>query len=267
MKIDSVKLVYFSPTGTTKKVLQGIARGLDPQTVELIDVTPPEARQKPFLASGDDLLVIGVPVYRGRVPPLVSEWLNSIQAHDTPTVCVVVYGNRAFDDALLELKDIVAKRGCLPVAGGAYIGEHSFSDSGAPIAPGRPDEDDLRHAEGFGREIREKLLSMSGASQVSDLHVPGTFPYGGSTEVFGADFIAIGDFCERCGTCAEVCPVGIIDPEDGSITDYRKCIACCACIKTCPHDARTMKSAGPVKDAQQRLTTNCKEPRTPECFL
>ena len=138
MKIESVKLVYFSPTGTTKAVVQGIAHCINPGTMELIDITRPDARKQPLLASENELLVIVVPVYMGRVPALLNEWLNAIQAHNTPTVCVVVYGNRVYDDALLELKNIVMKCGCIPIACAAYIGEHSFSNSETPTAQGRP---------------------------------------------------------------------------------------------------------------------------------
>lgn len=107
MKMESVKLAYFSPTGTTKSVVQGVAHGINPGTAELIDITRPDTRKQPLQTSENELLVVGVPVYMGRVPALLSEWLNAIQAHNTPTVCVVVYGNRVYDDALLELKKIL----------------------------------------------------------------------------------------------------------------------------------------------------------------
>ena len=135
MKIDSVKLAYFSPTGTTKAVLHGIALGINPSKMELIDVTTPQARQEPLKTAEHELLVVGVPVYMGRVPALLNEWLNAIDAQDTPTVCVVVYGNRAYENALLELKDTVTKSGCIPIAGAAYIGEHSFSDIHGHLSP------------------------------------------------------------------------------------------------------------------------------------
>lgn len=266
MNTESVKLVYFSPTGTSKTVAKGITSGIDPSIMELIDITTPEARKQPLQTSEDELLVVAVPVYMGRVPALLNEWLNAIQAHNTPTVCVVVYGNRAYENALLELKDIVTNCGCIPIAGAAYIGEHSFSDSETPTAQGRPDEDDLNHAQAFGRKIREKLQSISSISQVSDVHVPGSYPYEGVTELWDVDFIAVDDQCLQCGVCAEVCPVGAVDPEDSRRINIEKCITCCACIKSCPQNARTMKS-GPVKDAQQRLYKLYREPKKPECFL
>jgi ferredoxin len=266
MKMESVKLVYFSPTGTTKAVVQGIAHGINPGTIELIDITRPDARKQPLLTSENELLVVGVPVYMGRVPALLNEWLNAIKAHNTPTVCVVVYGNRVYDDALLELKNIVMKCGCIPIACAAYIGEHSFSNSETPTAQGRPDEEDLHHAEAFGQKIREKLQSVSSISQVSDVHVPGTYPYGGVTKLWTVDFIAVSDECSQCGICAEVCPVGAVDAENSRLIDKEKCITCCACIKNCPQSARSMKP-GPVKDASVRLHTLYSQRKDPECFI
>jgi ferredoxin len=266
MFLQSVKLVCFSPTGTTRTVVQKIADGIGHSHCQLIDITSPSARQKPLHVSNDELLVVGVPVYMGRVPAVLIEWLNSVQASNTPTVCVVVYGNRVYEDALLELKDIMVNRGCVPIACAAYVGEHSFSSSETPVAHGRPDADDLNHAEVFGQKIREKLQSMPFPSQNSALPVPGVFPYRGSSALWSVDFIAVGEKCTQCGICTEACPVGAIDSDNSAIIDKDKCITCCACIKICPQKARSMKS-GPVKDAAKRLNELFKEPKKPECFI
>ncbi|EGJ51758.1 EFR1 family ferrodoxin [Desulfocurvibacter africanus] len=266
MNMESVKLVYFSPTGTTKTVARSIAQGINPGSLESIDITSPDARKQPLLTSENELLVVVVPVYMGRVPALLTEWLNALQAHDTPTVCVVVYGNRAYEDALLELKNIVTKCGGIPIACAAYIGEHSFSSSERPVAQGRPDKDDLSHAEAFGRKIREKLESISSVSQVSDVHVPGVYPYTRDSKLWTVDFIAVNDQCTQCGLCAEVCPTSAVDSQNSSLINQEICITCCACIKNCPQNARSMKPS-PVMDASIRLNTLFKEPKQPECFL
>jgi len=266
MKVQSLKLVYFSPTGTSKVVIQGISRGINQRPVEMIDITRPDARKKPLQTSENELLVIAVPVYMGRVPALLMEWLQAIKAQKTPVVCVVVYGNRAYEDALLELKNILTERGCIPIAGAAYIGEHAFSSSETPTAAGRPDASDLNHAELFGRKINEKLLSVSSVDHISDINVPGNYPYGGITKLWSVDFIAISNACTQCGICAEGCPVGAIDSENSNLIDKEKCITCCACIKNCPQNARKMKTS-PVKDAAIRLNKLYKERKEPEFFL
>jgi ferredoxin len=202
----------------------------------------------------------------GRVPALLTEWLEAIKAQKTPVVCVVVYGNRAYENALLELKDIMTKRGCKPIACAAYIGEHSFSNPETPVAEGRPDAQDLHLAELFGRKIDEKLQSVLSVDQISEVNVPGIHPYRGDSKLWIVDFIAVSDECTQCGVCAEGCPTCAIDPENSVLIDTEKCITCCACIKHCPKKAKTMK-AGLVKDASIRLNTLYKERKEPEFFL
>ncbi|SIO15025.1 EFR1 family ferrodoxin [Halodesulfovibrio marinisediminis] len=266
MEIDSAKIVYFSPTGTTKTVAQGIVKGINPSSVDLIDITTPSGREQSLQTTENELLVVAVPVYMGRVPALVVEWLKTIKSSKTPVVCVVVYGNRVYDDALLELKDIVETCGCIPVGCGAYIGEHSFSNAETPIAEGRPNKDDLAHAEDFGRSISKKLEAVSFSSQLSDIEVPGVRPYGGVTTLWNVDFIAVNDLCIQCGVCAEICPVGAIASQDYTLIDQEKCITCCACIKNCPQSARAIKPS-PVKDASIRLNKLFQEPKQPEVYL
>ena len=160
MKVQSLKLVYFSPTGTTKAVVQGIAKGINNVKIEYLDITKPNARKQSMHTSDDELLIVGVPVYMGRVPAILSEWLHAIKGHNTPAACVVVYGNRVYDNALLELNDILIKCGCIPIAGAAYIGEHSFHSPELPAASeGRPDVSDLNHFYPGG--LRKRLATRS----------------------------------------------------------------------------------------------------------
>jgi ferredoxin len=265
MNIRSLTLAFFSPTGTTRAVLKGIARGLG-MTPRVVDVTTPVARTAPLAAQADELLVLGVPVYMGRVPDLLSVWLQQLDLRGTPTVCVVVFGNRAYESALRELRDIVASRGGIPVAGAAFIGEHSFSSPDLPASVGRPDGDDLRRAEDFGRRIDAQLRSVSGLELAGELPVPGSFPYGGITKLWDVDFIQVGDGCVQCGTCADRCPMGAIDRANSAAVDTVKCITCCACIKACPEQARS-KKAGPVLEASRRVHGLYAVPKEPEFFF
>jgi ferredoxin len=270
MRIESLKLVYFSPTGTTKKIIEEISKGINYSSTEVVDITKPEGRKRQLQTSENELLIIGVPVYFGRVQTNAIEWLNTIKAYNTPTVCIVVYGNREYDDALLELKETAVKKGCIPIACAAYIGEHSLSNSKTPIAAGRPDTDDLRHAESFGEKIREKIASIPSISFITDISVPGKYPYIDMIDqkkmLSSVDFIAVDSNCLQCGDCAQHCPVGAIDSENSASVDKNKCILCNACIKNCKAIARTVKN-DMVKNLALRLSEILKVRKEPVFFL
>lgn len=266
MQCDRIKLVFFSPTGTSGALGRAIAQGFGAREVQVVDITTPRGREAVVEVEPDELLVVCVPVYMGRVPALIEPWLGTLRLRGAPVVCVVVYGNRAYENALLELVDTLAGQGGVPVAGGAYIGEHSFSTPGLPTAHGRPDRDDLTHARGFGADIRRKLNALPSASKADALRVPGVRPYGGVTQLWDVDFIEVSGECDQCGHCAEVCPAGAIDQKDSAVIDTRACITCCACIKRCPARARSMRP-GPVLDAATRLNGLYAERRTPGTFL
>lgn len=265
MDIQKLKLVYFSPTGTTKKVIQSIANGINHKCVEWIDITKPNVRKNTLQTQENELLIVGVPVYMGRIPAVLSQWLHSINAQNTSAICVVVYGNRAYENALLELKDVLTERGCKPIAGAAFIGEHSFSSKEFPSSVGRPDKKDIEHAEMFGNNINALLKLNPSVKQITDINMPGNYPYGGVTDLWHIDFIGVNEHCNQCGICAEGCPVEAIDFTNSRIIDINKCTLCCACIKNCSQNAKSMK-AGLMKDAAIRCTTFI-ERKEPEYFF
>lgn len=102
-----------------------------------------------------ELCVIVTPVYGGRVPALALQRLQRLKGNGAPAILVVVYGNRDYEDALLELRDTAISLGFVPLTAGAFIGEHSYSTPELPIAAGRPDTDDLQQAREFGKNSLE----------------------------------------------------------------------------------------------------------------
>ena len=110
------------------------------------------------------------------------------------------------------------------------------------------------------------FFTVSSVDHIPDVNIPGNYPYGGITELWSVDFIAISNECTQCEICAERCPVGAIDSGNSALIDMEKCITCCACIKSCPQNARTMKT-GPVKDAAMRLNKLYKERKDPVFFF
>lgn len=266
MEIKSLKLIYFSPTRTTKRVLDGIAQGIQADTVDHFDLTPPEAQTKHLDDIHDGFAVIGVPVYSGRVPVVAANRLKRIKADGTPAVIVVLYGNREYEDALFELRDLAVEAGFTPVAAGAFIGEHSFANEITPIAVGRPDSADIKKANEFGAMVREKMKALNAADAIPLLQVPGNSPYRERKSRAGISPVSQEDLCTLCGTCATVCPTSAITVNDEVLTHVGSCIICCACIKNCPTQARIME-AQPIKDIAKWLMENYSGRKEPEMYF
>lgn len=267
MNINSVISVFFSPTHTTERIVEGIAQGIQIGRVERLDLTPPDARTREHEEMHDELVIIGAPVYGGRIPHEAVHRLHRIKGNGTPAVVVAVYGNRAYEDALLELRDLAAELGFSPVAGGAFIGEHSYDSETTPIASGRPDAQDLEKAKGFGKLIREKMREMRTLEEMPSLQVPGDFPYREEWDL-PSDMFPVTDEtqCTLCGTCARICPTAAITVGDTVMTDQSACILCNACVKKCSTGARGWENPW-VKRAAKWLAAYCRQRKEPEIFL
>lgn len=266
MEIKKVKLIYFSPTGTTKKILESIAKGVNAEDVEHINLTIPEGTQDTINVLPGELIIMGAPVYGGRLPVDAVKRLSKIKASDALAVIVVTYGNREFEDALLELKNLALDSGLIPVAGGAFIGEHSFSTKDLPIANGRPDGLDVHKANDFGARITTRIKALPSLDTLVDLEIPGRFPY----ESTGARDMAVSpvtkeDLCTLCGICESVCPTAAISVEGIVRSEINLCIRCCACIKSCPTGARVMEDST-WNSIAIWLKENCGKRKEPQIF-
>ncbi len=262
MKPSKVKLIYYSPTGTSKKVLEGVATGLGIKDIEHIDLTPAETAGKSHSVSAGELAVFAVPVYSGRVPLVAAQRLKNVKGNGTPAVLIAVYGNRAIEDALIELKDITTEQGFKAVASASFVGEHSFSNDATPIAVGRPDKEDLEKAKAFGEKVKAKIEGMDKPVEVK---VPGNKPYKERNPVPRAPETTA-ETCTLCGACAEVCPTNAVTVTDKVETVKESCSACSACVKACPTGARVWTNEG-VKKAATWLVANYSSRREPEFFL
>ena len=263
MKFENISLIYFSPTSTTRIVLEEIAKGFGKEVPAVIDITKPEIRNQPAPGFENNVVLIGAPVYAGRVAKDAADYFKTINGSGSLAIIVVLYGNREFEDAMLELKNIVSDSGFIPFAAGAFIGEHSFSNNEFLIAQNRPDEDDLEKAFLFGKQIGTLLNTVENPADIIPVQVPGNFPYKKGM-MSSSSFINVTKACDDCGICVTACPKNAIDESNAYSTIDEDCIFCCACIKACPPHARILKD-GPIKDKAKWLSENCakrKEPRT-----
>ena len=253
MERKKVWAVYFSATDTTKKTVLTIAdeaaRLLGAER-EDYDFTLPGMRENGFAAGKDDLVIFGTPVYAGRVPNVLLKYLATIQGNGALAVPVVLFGNRNFDDGLIELRDILENTGFHTVAAAAFVGEHSFSKT---LAAGRPDADDMKEALAFAGKVAEKVKGLPEGEAPAPVEVDGVpHPYRGYYQPRDRKGVSIdirkikslvSDACDDCKICADVCPMGSISHEN--VREYTGiCIKCGACIKKCPKQARYYEDEG-----------------------
>ena len=266
MKTNSVNTVFFSPTGTTARTVGAIAGGISAAATRTVDLTPPTFERALADYVPSDLTIIGAPVYAGRLPEEAVRRIRFLHGDRSPAIIVVVYGNREYDDALLELHDLSVELGFVPVAASAFVGEHSFHTPEKPIAADRPDAMDLRKARLFGRDVLDKLAGVAAISQVTLPKLPGDFPYREPKHQRDVAPVTDSSSCTVCGRCATGCPTGAIMVRSTVITNERDCILCSACIKRCPSGARHWESEGVLKAADW-LSSACRERKEAQLFL
>jgi len=260
MKIQSVHIVCFSPTQTTLHVLEAIASAFPVElhvhdaTLQLENIQLPEFSEQ-------DLVLVGAPVYGGRVPRIAEAFYQGVRGNGSPVVVVALYGNRAFGDALVEMKEYCSAGGCKVVAGAAFIGEHSF---GTKIANRRPNPEDLQLAQDFGRLIAAKLS----ADHLDPVELPGTTPLKPRNPAAPSAWAPrTTDACIECGICVENCPVHIIDAKDPKqILEPEKCLRCGSCVKKCPVSAKFFAGEA-FEQTMKYLTAACSEEKSPQIFL
>lgn len=218
---DKMEVYYFSPTGGTKKVSSIFAAAIGKEAVwhDLGD------KQTAIEQPQGELIIVAAPVFAGRIPSVVREKIKTLAGEGKQAVTIAVYGNRAYEDALLEMNDILIQGGFTVIASAAFVAQHSIVPE---VGAGRPDAEDIK-------EIRTFAEAVKRSASAENVQVPGNRPYKPEMKVPAAPLSL--PSCTACGACAKICPMD----EDGKmVTDAAKCILCMACIHACPKQARIL---------------------------
>lgn len=225
--------LIFSPTGGTKKVTEALASSWGEAT-RAVDLTARETDFQRISFGPDDTVVIAVPSYGGRVPTLAAERIAAVHGNGAKAILVCVYGNRAYEDTLVELEDLAKQAGFTVAAAVVGVAEHSILRQ---FAQGRPDQADKEILAEYAQKILDTLQSVR---EIGDISIPGNRPY---KNAGGVGMVPkTGDACTQCGLCAQKCPAGAIDRNDFKSVDKSKCISCMRCVTICPQHAKSVNA-------------------------
>ena len=238
-----IGILYFSPTNTTKKICKAIAFGMGNKLATKINISDKTEREKLLTDPKSqidplDYLIVGAPVYTGKLPLPVIEVLESIKGIGQKCTAIVLYGNRDYGIALHHMVDMLSKAGFSIISAGAFIGQHSYSDI-IPVAMGRPDEKDLMKA----KELGKKNLTISSFLTPEDIPRQLDF-FSKSKGYTPVRPVFIQEKCSDCTSCSKSCPVGIISKENGDYLSReakKLCLGCMACVRQCSKNARIAK--------------------------
>lgn len=247
--------IIFSPTGGTQKVAQAITK--DWLAVETVDLSMPGTDYAKAVFQAGDVALIAMPSFGGLAPQIALDRLGKIKANGAKCIHAAVYGNRAYEDTLVQMEDAAEKCGFQVVAALSAVAEHSIMHQ---YAAGRPDRADDAQLAAFTKRIDEKLQS----GDLKKPSIPGNRPYkkpGGVGLVPKA-----GSACTQCGLCAQQCPAQAIDPKTPGATDGKRCISCMRCVRICPRKARKVNGAM-VSVAALAIKKACSERKENELFI
>lgn len=248
--------LVFSPTGGTQKVTDIITKEWGMATTK-VDLTNPETDFSAVSIEKNDLVVFAVPSYAGRVPTLAMERFFQICGNGANCVLVCVYGNRAYEDTLLEMSDLAQERQFSVIAGVSAIAEHSIMHQ---YATGRPDQQDEQQLQSIARQIWKKVEN-------NDDSIPklvGNRPY--KQKAVATMIPQVEETCTSCGLCARNCPAQAIPKESPNRTDEEKCISCMRCVVQCPKSARKVDETK-VASLAERVREVCLVKKDCELFI
>ena len=119
LSFDKVSKIYFSPSGTTKRIVDEIARNfnLDNENYDLLSFDDDKSFE-------NELVIVGVPVFDGRIPEMAKNRLLQMKGNGTKVIAIINYGNLSYGDALLELVDLLKENNFDVVGAAATVSRH-----------------------------------------------------------------------------------------------------------------------------------------------
>ncbi len=227
--------IFFSPGGSCAKVADIICQQFtnEANTINLLK----DKIEEEQTFSEKDILIFALPVYADRIPATAAKMLKNLKGNNSYAIPTVVFGNRAYGDALLELTNILKENGFIITSAAAIVAKHSIFPK---VATNRPDKSDTAKITEFAKKSLELIKKQS----KGEIKVSGTEPYKPFPEKGLPLKLTVNSNCDQCKACAKICPENAIPMDNPQTTDLTKCNHCTACIYVCPQKARNYTGLG-----------------------
>jgi flavodoxin/NAD-dependent dihydropyrimidine dehydrogenase PreA subunit len=261
-----ILIVIFSATGNTAKiaeVIQGELKQLGAD-IEEKDITSYDDRNDSFDLTPYHAVLFGFPIYAGRAPRIVREWLETLDGQGKLCATFFTYGGLTVHPVHFSTREILEHRGFDLVSSAEFLAKHTFNIGGWSAMEDRPNESDFGVAREFAKQTYKRFVGEDpGRPDVFEkteltqeqLDEGEKLPLLAITQLpsrMGAD-------CSMCMICEELCPTHAMNAEMGEASEKEKCIACLRCIDNCPEDVLSINDLRPVWPLALDMTKETEE--------
>lgn len=228
-------LFYFTATGNTLRIAKEIADSLG--GTKLVRITA--ETECDFGGSGFSKAGIFFPIYKGRPPRLVREFLSRLILPEDAYIYSVMTCDAHYGDANMFVRDILGKNGM------TLRNFHAFLMPASNMTR-RPPETEGEQAVYFKniRFLIPYVIASIHKEESRDIPDPSPEVQEHCREVdaefdpYRTDVNFLADEkCTGCGLCSKVCPAANIVIKDGRPEWQHRCERCTACLQLCPAEA------------------------------
>ena len=248
----NILMICFSATGNTARVGTVIREHLVRlgASVDVLDITPFSSRQEWPDLNRYPAVLVGAPIHSHRAPRVVRDWLAGLDGRGKKCATFFTFGAFEIHPTHHDTRRTLESVGFDLVGSADFPGKHTFNIGGWRAVANRPDKRDFDLAREFADRAWPRLTGKDPAR-------PGPFDPSENTERELDDmekfrFMVVtqlptrqGRDCSQCGTCEDLCPTGAMNKETGE-ADPGLCIACLACVDSCPDEALSINDLTPV---------------------
>lgn len=248
-------IVYYSQTGNTKIIAQAIHSGMSKAAKECDIAFLGDFKSQTL--EDYDLIGIGAPVWYGREPKNVTEFVEDMPRLEGKLAFTYCTHGTVPGGFIARMVTALKGKGLIISGWNDWFGGLSQSMGPNPYyTDGHPDQIDIDEAEAFGREIVERsqgILNgqtglipdlLTGTAYIERYGIMGPPPPEGEEPKImeppvKAVLVLDKEKCKypNCTTCMDNCPTHSINPSLTSPHNSKTCEGCMFCEQVCPTGA------------------------------